>query len=73
MQKNLLYRLFIGLSMDDGVVPTVFSKNRGRLVEHDAVIALLNEVVEIANDRDWLSGEHFSVDGTLISLYSGRE
>ena len=36
-QYNLLYRWFIGLSMDDSVwVPTVFTKNRERLIEHDA-------------------------------------
>ena len=35
---NLLFRWFIGLSMDDAVwVPTVFTKNRERLIEHDAV------------------------------------
>ncbi len=35
--------------MDDAVwVPTVFSKNRERLIEHDAVIALFDEVMEIA-------------------------
>ncbi|MBD8525886.1 transposase, partial [Pseudomarimonas arenosa] len=40
---NLLFRWFIGLSMDDAVwVPTVFSKNRERLIEHDAVVALFN-------------------------------
>ncbi|MGY3487625.1 hypothetical protein ACVW1C_005508 [Bradyrhizobium sp. USDA 4011] len=36
------------------------------MIEHDAVIALFNKVVEIANDRGWLSGENFSVDRTLI-------
>ena len=67
-QYNLLFRWFIGLSMDDPVwVPTVFTKNRERLIEHDAVIELFNEVLAIANKNDWLSGEHFSVDGTLIS------
>ncbi|MGY4182711.1 hypothetical protein ACVIHH_008002 [Bradyrhizobium sp. USDA 4518] len=30
------------------------------------MIALFNKVVEIANDRGWLSGEHFSVGGKLI-------
>lgn len=40
VQYNLLYRWFIGLSTDDAVwVPTVFSKNRERLIERDAVIA----------------------------------
>jgi transposase len=66
-QYNLLYRWFIGLSMVDTVwVPTVFSKNRERLIKHDAVIELFNQVLAIANQNDWLSGEHFSVDGTLI-------
>ena len=34
---NLLFRWFIGLAMDDAVwMPTVFTKNRERLIEHDA-------------------------------------
>jgi len=33
---NLLFRWFVGLSVDDPVwVPTVFSKNRDRLLEGD--------------------------------------
>ena len=73
-QYNLLYRWFIGLSMDDSVwVPTVFTKNRERLIEHDAVIELFNEVLAIANQNGWLSGEHFSVDGTLIQAWAGHK
>ncbi len=73
-QYNLLYRWFIGLAMDDAVwVPTVFTKNRQRLIEHDAVIELFNEVLTIAQERDWLSGEHFSVDGTLIQAWAGHK
>lgn len=73
-QYNLLFRWFIGLSMDDTVwVPTVFTKNRERLIEHDAVIELFNEVLAIANQNDWLSGEHFSVDGTLIQAWAGHK
>jgi transposase len=73
-QYNLLFRWFIGLSMDDAVwVPTVFSKNRERLIEHDAVIELFNQVLEMANERDLLSGEHFSVDGTLIQAWAGHK
>ena len=38
IQYNLLYRWFIGLAMEEAVwVPTVFTKNRERLLEHDAV------------------------------------
>ena len=67
VQYNLLLRWFIGLSMDYDVwVPSVFTKNRERLIEHDAIIEFFNEVLKIAEDKQWLSGEHFSVDGTLI-------
>ena len=73
-QYNLLYRWFIGLAMDDAVwVPTVFTKNRERLIEHDAVIELFNQVLEAANEQDLLSGEHFSVDGTLIQAWAGHK
>ena len=71
---NLLFRWFIGLSMDDQVwVPTVFSKNRDRLIRHDAVIELFNVVLEIAEQRKLLSGEHFSVDGTLIQAWASHK
>ncbi|WP_354675655.1 IS5 family transposase [Cupriavidus alkaliphilus] len=73
-QYNLLFRWFIGLSMDDRVwVPTVFTKNRERLIKHDAVIEFFNEVLAIAQKKDWLSGEHFSVDGTLIQAWAGHK
>jgi len=73
-QYNLLFRWFIGLSMDDVVwVPTVFTKNRERLITHDAVIELFNAVLAIAEKKHWLSGEHFSVDGTLIQAWAGHK
>ena len=72
-QYNLLYRWFIGLAMDDDVwVPTVFTKNRERLIAHDAIIELFNHIVETADRRGWLSGEHFSVDGTLIQAWASH-
>ncbi len=56
VQYNLLFRWFIGLSMDDAVwVPTVFSKSRERLIEHDVVVALFNEIVAMADAKGWLS------------------
>ena len=72
-QYNLLYRWFIGLAMDDAVwVPSVFTKNRERLIEHDAIIELFNHIVETAGRKGWLSGEHFSVDGTLIQAWASH-
>jgi transposase len=74
VQYNLLFRWFIGLSMEDAVwVPTVFTKNRERLIEHDVVVALFNEIVAMADAKGWLSGEHFSVDGTLIQAWAGHK
>jgi len=74
VQYNLLYRWFIGLTMDDGVwVPTVFSKNRERLIAHDAVVALFNEILAQAESEGLLSGEHFSVDGTLIQAWASHK
>ena len=73
-QYNLLFRWFIGLSMDDTVwVPTVFTKNRQRLIEHDAVVGFFNELIDSAGKKNWLSGEHFSVDGTLIQAWAGHK
>ncbi len=74
VQYNLLFRWFIGLAMDDAVwVPTVFTKNRERLIRHDAVIEFFNEVVALAEKKKLLSGEHFSVDGTLIQAWAGHK
>ena len=46
--------------------PTVFTKNRKRLLEHRVGQGLFDEVVWEADRRGLLSDEHFSVDGTLI-------
>jgi transposase len=74
VQYNLLYRWFVGLALAEAVwVPTVFTKNRERLLAHDAVIELFNHVLESADEHGWLSGEHFSVDGTLIQAWAGHK
>ena len=52
--------------MERSFDPTVFTKNRNRLLEHRAGQALFDEVVWEADRRGLLSDEHFSVDGTLI-------
>ena len=45
---------------------TVFSKNRTRLLAHNAGWTLFDEVVLTADREGLLSDEHFSVNGTLI-------
>jgi transposase len=74
LDYNLLFRWFVGLSMDDPVwVPTVFSKNRDRLLEGDVAQFFFAKVMEQAASRGLLSDEHFSVDGTLIEAWAGQK
>ena len=71
LQYNLLFRWFVGLEMDDAVwVPTVFSKNRERLIEGAVSQRLLQAVLEEAKAHHLLSEEHFTVDGTLIQAWA---
>jgi len=71
---NLLFRWFIGLSIDDVVWNhSTFSKNRDRLLEHEVVPALFAEVVRLAEQRGLLSTDHFSVDGTLIQAWASHK
>jgi transposase len=71
---NMLYRWFVGLSIDDEVWRhSTFSKNRDRLLEHDVIPALLAEVVELARKKSLLSEDHFSVDGTLIQAWASQK
>jgi len=74
IQYNLLFRWFVGLAIEDSVWNhSVFSKNRDRLIEHDAVTELFNATVQMAEQRGLLSGEHFSVDGTLIQAWASHK
>jgi hypothetical protein len=52
--------------MEPSFDPTVFTKNRQRLLEHRVGQQLFDEVVLAADRRGLLSDEHFTVDGTLI-------
>jgi transposase len=71
---NLLFRWFVGLSMDDDVwVPTVFSKNRDRLLAGDIANEFFAAVLSQARRADLLSDEHFSVDGTLIEAWASQK
>src|SRR4051794_16185665 len=74
LEYNLLLRWFVGLNMDEAVwVPTVFSKNRDRLLEGDIAGKFFAQVLEQARTADLLSDEHFSVDGTLIEAWASHK
>ena len=74
LNYNLLFRWFVGLSVDDPVwVPTVFSKNRDRLLEGDIAAAFMSAVLNLPQVKGLLSDEHFSVDGTLIKAWASMK
>jgi transposase len=74
LQYNLLFRWFVGLNMDDSVWNgTVFSKNRERLLRGDIAQAFFEAVVEQARERNLLSDEHFTVDGTLLEAWASKK
>ena len=74
LDYNLLFRWFVGLSVDDPVwVPTVFSKNRDRLLEGDIAAGFLSAVLNLPKVKVLLSDEHFSVDGTLIQAWAAMK
>ena len=74
LDYNLLFRWFVGLSMDDGVwSPTVFCKNRDRLLDGDVAAKFFVAVLNLPQVRGLLSSEHFSVDGTLIEAWASMK
>lgn len=74
LNYNLLFRWFVGLNPDDAVwVPTVFTKNRERLLEGNIADAFLHAVLKAADTRGLLSHEHFTVDGTLLEAWASQK
>lgn len=71
LDYNLLFRWFVGLSMDDPVWEhSTFSKNRDRLLESDIARRFFDAILEQAQAKGLTSDEHFSVDGTLIEAWA---
>jgi IS5 family transposase len=71
LDYNLLFRWFVGLNMDDAIWDvTVFTKNRERLLDGDIAEAFFQAVLQQARERDLLSDEHFTVDGTLLEAWA---
>jgi transposase len=72
LDYNLLFRWFVGMSMSEDVwVPTVFTKNRERLLKHAVAENFFERVLKLAEPH--LSDEHFTVDGTLIEAWASQK
>lgn len=71
---NMLFRWFVGLTMDDGVWDaSTFSKNRDRLLEADVAREFLSQLIGLPQVKGLLSSDHFSVDGTLIDAWASMK
>ena len=72
LDYNLLFRWFVGLTMDDRVWDaTTFTKNRDRLLNQEIARSFFRRVVERASGL--MSDEHFTVDGTLIEAWASQK
>ncbi|RRH68867.1 IS5 family transposase, partial [Falsigemmobacter faecalis] len=74
MEYNLLFRWFVGLGVDDPVwVPTVFSKNRDRLLSTEMSREVMAAILAHREVASLLSDVHFSVDGTLVKAWASMK
>jgi transposase len=74
MQYNLLFRWFVGLGIDDPVwVPTVFTKNRDRLLTTEMSRKIMAAILAHREVAPLLSDDHFSVDGTLVKAWASMK
>jgi transposase len=74
LEYNLLFRWFVGLSANEPVWhPTVFTKNRDRLLEGAVAEEFFSLIVAQAGKKRLLSDDHFTVDGTLIEAWAGQK
>jgi IS5 family transposase len=71
LRYDLLFKFFLGLNIAEEVFDhSTFSKNRQRLLEHDVSRKFFVAVRDAAQQRELLSSEHFTVDGTLLDAWA---
>jgi len=74
MEYDLLFRWFLDMDVEEsGFDASTFSKNRGRLMEHEVAGKFFAEVVALARAARLLDDEHFTVDGTLIEAWASAK
>ena len=74
LRYDLLFKYFLDLNVDDeGFDHSTFSKNRERLLKQEIADRFFAAVVKQAHLRRYISGEHFSVDGTLLEAWASHK
>lgn len=71
LEYDLLFKWFLDQNIGTPAFDaSTFSKNRQRLLEHDVTRQFFEAVLAEARQRDLLSDEHFTVDGTLLEAWA---
>ena len=71
IDTDLLFRWFLDMDpAEPAFDPTTFTRNRPRLDAHGLTAAFFDAVLREALAAGLCSGDHFSVDGTLIESYA---
>ena len=74
IEFDLLFRWFVGLGIDEPVWDhSTFSKNRDRLLEGAVAARFLSAMLAHPRVKRLLSGDHFSVDGTLVEAWASMK
>jgi transposase len=74
LRYDLLFKFFLDLNVDaEGFDHSTFSRNRERLLKQEIADRFFAAVVKQAHLRRYISGEHFSVDGTLLEAWASHK
>jgi transposase len=74
LDYNLLFRWFVGLNIDDPVWDhSTFTANRDRLFDVEVAQRFFAHTVLIAEARDLVSDQHFTVDGSLLEAWASHK
>jgi transposase len=71
LNYDLLFQWFLDMNSSEAAFDaSSFSQNQQRLIRHEVADLFFHEVVELARTQNWVSNEHFTVDGTLIEAWA---
>lgn len=71
LHYNLLFRWFLDMDLTEApFVESTFSKNQERLLKHAVAEIFFAAVIDQARLQQYVSNDHFTVDGTLIEAWA---
>jgi len=74
LEYDLLFKWFLDQDINTPAFDaSTFSKNRQRLLDHDVARQFFAAVLDEARQRELLSDEHFTVDGTLLEAWASMK